>query len=585
MEIKKRWSGRLVGGLFLLCAVGFLWLLGIETVPRQEPVWLEPKASVAPPYTGPLELEYVLPAYEGELRPLLEIRVLSTEAELLLDGQPFQRISDGLGWAYLTLPPDSSGKTLTLVTEIGEGDTIPVLYLTDDGIIREQSRADTSLYAFPAAAFGVIFLLTLGLFLYGALEGAKPWPVLLLSAAALGQAVYFYLNNLSTYSLPSAIYGLALWQSRALLFAAPSLYLLLSMKKRRRVFAPFAILPAAIYWVVAGFQTVVPLFSNIAVHVGILFCLTIAALLVCAVLEARDGNPVFRHFLIWLGACAAVIVALFVVSMFRTGVLPPTLEASLTAPLTWLNTELFCWNSLLLALCLMDSVAAFIRHVAQRDTEMRVLSARESLTREQLATVRESASALGELRHEVKNHYLVLQNLSRAGEPERLEAYLSELVSEADSIPAMTYAPHPAINAVLTAMLARAQKQGIEVERRVDVPETLPFPDTELCTVLMNLLQNALEANTLAPEGVRKWMRVDLHIRGVHLYMGVENSRFGPVDYDGETGLCRTTKEDKSAHGYGLKAVQTVARKYQSELVLKFPEGSFSAATALQMPD
>ena len=585
MEIKKRWSGRLVGGLFLLCAVGFLWLLGIETVPRQEPVWLEPKASVAPPYTGPLELEYVLPAYEGELRPLLEIRVLSTEAELLLDGQPFQRISDGLGWAYLTLPPDSSGKTLTLVTEIGEGDTIPVLYLTDDGIIREQSRADTSLYAFPAAAFGVIFLLTLGLFLYGALEGAKPWPVLLLSAAALGQAVYFYLNNLSTYSLPSAIYGLALWQSRALLFAAPSLYLLLSMKKRRRVFAPFAILPAAIYWVVAGFQTVVPLFSDIAAHVGILFCFTIAALLVCAVLEARDGNPVFRHFLTWLGACAAMMGVLCVVSLVRRGALPPTLEAFLTAPLTWLNMGLFCWNSLLLVLCLMDSVAAFIRHVAQRDTEMRVLSARESLTREQLATVRESAAALSELRHEMKSHYLVLQNLNRAGEPERLEAYLSELVSEADSIPAMTYAPHPAINAVLTAMLARAQKQGIEVERRVDVPETLPFPDTELCTVLMNLLQNALEANTLAPEGVRKWMRVDLHIRGVHLYMGVENSRFAPVDYDGETGLCRTTKDDKSAHGYGLKAVQTVARKYQSELVLKFPEGSFSAATALQMPD
>lgn len=98
--------------------------------------------------------------------------------------------------------------------------------------------------------------------------------------------------------------------------------------------------------------------------------------------------------------------------------------------------------------------------------------------------------------------------------------------------------------------------------------------------VLMNLLQNAL-----APEGVRKWLRVDLHIRGVHLYIGVENSRFAPVDYDEERGLCRTTKEDKSAHGYGLKAVQAVARKYQSELLLKFPDNAFSAATALQMPD
>ena len=134
-------------------------------------------------------------------------------------------------------------------------------------------------------------------------------------------------------------------------------------------------------------------------------------------------------------------------------------------------------------------------------------------------------------------------------------------------------------------MLARAWKQGIEVERQVLVPEALPFPDTELCAVMMNLLQNALDAIALAPEGARKWMRIDLYIRGVHLYIGVENSRFAPVDYDGESGLCRTTKADKSAHGYGLKAVRAVARKYRNELVLQFPEGSFSAATALQMPD
>ena len=88
----------------------------------------------------------------------------------------------------------------------------------------------------------------------------------------------------------------------------------------------------------------------------------------------------------------------------------------------------------------------------------------------------------------------------------------------------------------------------------------------------------------MAPELSLKWMRVDLHILGVHLYIWVENSRFSPVDYDGESGLCRTTKQDRSAHGYGLKAAQAVARKYRSELLLKFPDGSFSAATALQMP-
>ena len=125
---------------------------------------------------------------------------------------------------------------------------------------------------------------------------------------------------------------------------------------------------------------------------------------------------------------------------------------------------------------------------------------------------------------------LEIMGASNAAVELRLDAYLSELMAEAASLPAQAYAPHPAINAVLTTMLARAQKQGIEAERRVDVPETLPFPDTELCAVLMNLLQNALDANALVPEGARKWLRVDCHVRGVHLYIGVENACFAPVD-------------------------------------------------------
>ena len=586
MRMKKRWAGRLAAGLFLLCAAGLLWLLGAETAPRREPVYLTPEAVSGAPgldglylYTGKLELTYTLPAPPGNLRPILEIRTLSAAAELLLDGEPFQRVSEGLGWAYLTLPPDCAGKTLTLRMEKGENDTIPILYLTDNLMIYEQVRADTSLMAFPAAAFGMIWLLTLGVFLFGALEGTRPWPVLLLSAAALGQAAYFYLENLPLGLLPPALYGLALYQSRALLFAAPPLYLALGMKKRRKVFAPFAVLPALVYWGIAGFQTVVPLFSNIAARAGVVFCFTIPALLACAVLECRDENPVFRFVL--PGTCAGAAAALCAAALTA----PETLRMILQEPLVWIETELFWWNTLLLAVCCLESVTALIRRVARRETELQVLSARESLTREQLAVVQESAASLNELRHEVKNHYLVLQNLSRTGEGARLDAYLSELVSEAASIPAMACAPHPAINAVLTTMLARAQKQGIKVERRIDVPETLPFPDTELCTVLMNLLQNALDANALAPEGAQKWLRVDLHVRGVHLYIGVENSRFTPVDYDAESGLCRTTKEDKSVHGYGLKAAQAVARKYRSELLLQFPDGAFSAATALQMPD
>lgn len=327
--------------LFLLCAAGLVWLFGTETVRWREPILLWPEAvAVGPgldelvPYAGPLELEYTLPAWEDASRPTLEIRgQYNAAAELRLDGAPLWEIPAGLGLVYLTLPGDFAGKTLTLATEKRADDAVPFLYLPDTAILEEQVRADTSLRAFPAAAFAVVFLLTLGLFLYGWAEGTRPWPVLLLCAAALGQTVYFYLENSPLDLLPPALYGLVLYQTHALLFAAPPLYLLMRMKKWRKVFAPFAVLPALVYWVAAGFQTVVPLFSSVAARAGVLFCLTIAALIVCAALEVRDGSPVFRLFLLWLGGCAGVIALAWAVSAAQAGTLAATLEMFLREPL------------------------------------------------------------------------------------------------------------------------------------------------------------------------------------------------------------------------------------------------------------
>ena len=139
------------------------------------------------------------------------------------------------------------------------------------------------------------------------------------------------------------------------------------------------------------------------------------------------------------------------------------------------------------------------------------------------------------------------------------------------------------MDAVLTAMLARGEEADIRAEVRVDLPSELPIPSSDLCPLLMNLLENALEANEKAPEGAKKWLRVTMHIRGEYLYVGVENARFAPVNFDPEEGLYNSTKPG-TLHGMGLKSARATARKYHSELVLKAIEDSFSASTALLLP-
>lgn len=593
---KRALPGWMAAAAFMVCAISLVLLLASETTPRRVNLWLETSVNGSEmtlderyAYNGALTLTVVLPEWENRWYPMLEIDYTG-EAEVLLDGEflGYSEAWDGqtLGPAFFMLPRNCAGKTVTLKTTKAAGEPLPVLFLTDRNTIEETVRADTAKNALPAAAFGVVSLLALGLFFYGLTEGNYSWPILLLGLMALGQMFYFHVTNRIGGALPPELYGLELHLAKAVLFAFPPFFLLLSMKKCRKLFLPFAVLPALVYFVVAGFQTVVPAFSMIGSRIGEIYYVTAAALIVCTILEYRDKNQVFRLFLPELALSAAGIGAVCLLSRLCKGklffyMLDLLTQISYHRP----DRPLYWYNTLLFLLCFLVSTLSLLRSMAAHKAQIQALSARESMAQEQLTVVRESDESLRRMRHETINHYSILQKLSQAEAWDSLKKYLDDLLAEAEAIPAMTYVAHPVINAVLTIILARAQKLGIKTEHEVNAPETLPFPDTELCTVLMNLLQNALDANTLAPKKAEKWLRVSIHIRGAHLYIGVENSRFGPIKYDVETGLPLSTKEDQTVHGYGLKAVQAIARKYQSELLLEFPEGLFSASTALQMPE
>ena len=205
------------------------------------------------------------------------------------------------------------------------------------------------------------------------------------------------------------------------------------------------------------------------------------------------------------------------------------------------------------------------------------------LIRENYENLRKHNEEIQTLRHDLRHHVTALQGLCREGDMGEIQKYLESLSQRPELNRSNGYTVHPAVDTVLTAMLARGTETGVRAEVRVELPPELPIPNSDLCPLLMNLLDNALEANEKAPEGAEKWLRVTMHLRGEYLYVGVENARFAPVNFDPEEGLYNSTKPG-TLHGMGLKSARATARKYHSELVLKAIEDSFSASTALLLP-
>lgn len=234
--------GWLAAAAFLVCTIALTAILVSETSPRRTSLWLEPSVNGAAmafdegyAYEGELTLKVVLPEWESEWRPILDITYENTtETEVFLDGKRLGSLEAWDGWilgaSFFTLPSDCAGKTVTLEMTKTAGELLPILHLTDSNVIEETVRADTAKNTLLAAAFGVVSLLALGLFFYGLTEGNCALSVLLLGLMALSQMLYFHAQSRVGGILPPKFYGLGLFLSKAVLFAFPTFFLLLSYK-------------------------------------------------------------------------------------------------------------------------------------------------------------------------------------------------------------------------------------------------------------------------------------------------------------------------------------------------------------------
>lgn len=310
--------------------------------------------------------------------------------------------------------------------------------------------------------------------------------------------------------------------------------------------------------------------------------LGLAAALVLALIWRKDGNPFFRLFTPML---LAVLVTAGTAVLIRC-LFSPSLRYFLRTQFLVLFNCDFLLRQLAILFLLPAAAAGavfFLRWDTRRRTERQLLLQQGERAMENYENLRRHSEELAALRHDLRHHCTVLRGLCQAGDPDRVSDYL-DTISAWTQPPEGDYTVHPVVNIILTDFLKRCRELGIRSTVRVELPRRLPVPDADLCALLTNLLENAIDANKKIPEGTERWLRVAIHIRGEYLYIGVENARFNPVRRSGEEELPRSDKPG-AGHGLGLRSARSIARKYNSELRLKAPPGSFSASTALLLPE
>ena len=187
-------------------------------------------------------------------------------------------------------------------------------------------------------------------------------------------------------------------------------------------------------------------------------------------------------------------------------------------------------------------------------------------------------NSIRKINHDIKNQFMMLQMLSKEKKYDDLEKYLDSYLSTmGQSIANLSNSGNKTVDDVVNIAFTKCEKNDVKLNTKILVPPELSINSIDLCSLLTNLIDNAI----IAEEGFdKKEIELDIEYINSSLLISISN----------KTAKAFTKKELKDLlfsnnqtnyHGWGLKIVQTIVDKYKGSINLECEKHIFSVNIVL----
>ena len=238
-------------------------------------------------------------------------------------------------------------------------------------------------------------------------------------------------------------------------------------------------------------------------------------------------------------------------------------------------------NTVNLALLLLSAFSMFLvlirvlavsSDIAELKAAVKEVAGQMELQRQEYEDMCKKVESGREYRHDMRHHLLAMEEMAKAGDNGELLAYIGDLSGRLAETAGRTYCKDPAVNAVLSASLQKAERAGCKVTENICLPDELPFERTDLCILLANTIENAVNACAEFLEKDR-YIRLSAEFQeDKKLAIAVDNPCAGEVHFDRE-GFPDVPQRE--GHGIGLKSVRRIADKYRGFFQCECENGEF----------
>lgn len=234
----------------------------------------------------------------------------------------------------------------------------------------------------------------------------------------------------------------------------------------------------------------------------------------------------------------------------------------------------------LLGLFYMIYTAAYrrqLRRGAQAELLNSMMGGQLRQAENDMASLRRAEAQSAGYQHDMRHHLAAIDGLLDMGKPEKAKEYIRGVQRDIESITPRRFCENELVNLLCSSFSAKAERLGVRLELEASLPGELAVSDTELCALISNGLENALNAVSGLKEG-RRWVELYCGVNLDKLLIEIKNPYDGRVVF--RDGL---PASGRLGHGYGCRSIYTIARRCRGLCEFRADDGVFIMRVALPM--
>ena len=195
----------------------------------------------------------------------------------------------------------------------------------------------------------------------------------------------------------------------------------------------------------------------------------------------------------------------------------------------------------------------------KNEEENRILSMRNDLLESNYQSLRKAYDENRMLYHDFKNHMLAVNQFIQEKRNEEASEYINTYIQCVLNINQRVQSECKIIDIIVNCKIAEALEKCIDFKYEIEYIGEICIEDIDMCALLANLLDNAIEACEKMKKE-KRWIGLKIKRRNEMLFIWIENSiGVGVVEQD---KFFETSKRKKNLHGLGMKSIDNVIKKY-----------------------